>query len=404
MSTPAEAGVEFLERLLALSERSPDRTRPASMAPDYDGLRSAESLSRFDGQMRTAERAGAVSIRNGKRERRHLIERITVTNAEALARHLGRDPASSTARQARSVLEPIVAGAPGWVGNILDQIEERWARREAAFRIQPGDTILAQEFLRLLMAISRDEARGLDARTFSLRATGDTKAFDRNASRIAAAAAPHPGESPTNFEAIWQRLGLERFAHPVHLRGPLLVQDQERILVDARVRPFASVHPELLTGLRLTAQPSFLLTIENFASFNRYVREIEDGSLVIYTGGFPSKAILDAIGALLKLLDDTVPYFHWGDIDPGGVRIFRFLEENAARRPLPHMMERQLADARGKPAEADPSLASIARSDSDLAALAEWLSRGPDVKYLEQEALDPSSPITGIPVPSAASL
>nr|WP_283809570.1 hypothetical protein [Bradyrhizobium manausense] len=30
------------------------------------------------------------------------------------------------------------------------------------------------------------------------------------------------------------------------------------------------------------------MTVENYASFNRQVREIEDGSLVMYTGGFPT--------------------------------------------------------------------------------------------------------------------
>jgi hypothetical protein len=35
----------------------------------------------------------------------------------------------------------------------------------------------------------------------------------------------------------------------------------------------------------LIEAPTAILTIENYASFNRQVREIEDGSLVVYTGG-----------------------------------------------------------------------------------------------------------------------
>lgn len=87
-----------------------------------------------------------------------------------------------------------------------------------------------------------------------------------------------------------------------------------------------------------------------------------------------------------------VPFLHWGDVDAGGVRIFRFLEENLPRGPRPHLMTRELAEKSGQPADADPSLASIARSNSALSELADWLAFGTDVHHLEQEALEPTSP------------
>ena len=97
MNSHVDPGVAFLTRLLALSEATPDRTRPASLAPDYDQLRTAEAISRFETQIRTAQRSGAVSIRNGKRERRHLIERVTVQD-------LRRWPVTLAESQPRSLL------------------------------------------------------------------------------------------------------------------------------------------------------------------------------------------------------------------------------------------------------------------------------------------------------------
>ena len=392
MSVSNEPGIELLGRLLSLSERSPDRMRPASIAPDYGELRTADAVSRFQAQMAAAERAGAVSIRKGKRERQHLIERITVCNVAALAQHLGRKPADVSAKIARNELDPLIAAAASWLIPVLDEIENRWSRSEPAFRLQPGETELAREFLALLAAISNDQARDLDARTFSLKATGDTKAFDRQATRIATVMAAQLGEPRSNAAAVWKHIGLERFAHPIHLRGTVVVQDQDRVLVDGGAKPFASMHPELLRNLNPLRQPSFLLTIENFASFNRYVREIEDSGLIIYTGGFPSAGLLDVLKSLLGMLGETVPFLHWGDIDPGGVRIFRFLEENLPRKPQPHLMDRSIAEARGKPASRDVSLNSLGRSDSAVASLAEWLAQGNDIRHLEQEALDPMSP------------
>jgi hypothetical protein len=50
-----------------------------------------------------------------------------------------------------------------------------------------------------------------------------------------------------------------------------------------------------------------------------------------------------------------------------------------------------MAEKSGQPADADPGLASIARSDSAVRDLAEWLAFGSDVRHLEQEALDPAT-------------
>lgn len=77
-------------------------------------------------------------------------------------------------------------------------------------------------------------------------------------------------------------------------------------------------------------------------------------------------------------------------MDGGGVRIFRYLEENLPRGPRRHLMTKELAEKSGQPADADPSLASIARSDSAVRELAQWLAFGCGVRHLEQEAIDPS--------------
>jgi len=392
VSGDTDPAVALLTRLLSLSERKPNRTRPASLSPDYEKLGTASARSRFQDQIAAAERSGAVSARNGKRERRHLVERITVKDPVALARHLGRVPSSASASVSRQKLDAAIQGEAPWLKSVLDDIESRWSRGEAAFRLGPGEIGPALEFLTLLAAISKDHARKLDARTFSLKVTGDTKAFDRHSTRIAAVMAAQLGDRDLAPNLVWARIGLERFSHPVYLRGPVVAADSRGVLVDGRTRPFASVHAELLPLLRLSGSPSYILTIENYASFNRHVREIEDGGLVIYTGGFASVGVIEILKWLLTNLDCAIRFFHWGDVDPGGLRIFRYLEEALPRPPHPHLMERSLATARGKPATVDPTLIAISKSDSAIANLAAWLAGGDDVRHLEQEAVDPATP------------
>jgi hypothetical protein len=290
---------------------------------------------------------------------------------------------------------PIAAFGEPWVASVVGEMVRRWARGDSAYRISSSTVDAAKEFIALLAAISKDRARGLDARTFSLKVTGDTKAFDRHASRISEVLAAQRGETGLSADLIWKAIGLERFSHPIHLRGGVLIENGDRTTVDGRGLPFASVHPEMLPRLRLCAEPTSLLTIENYASFNRYVREVEDGSLVVYTGGFPSAGVMELLKLLLTKVAPDVPFFHWGDVDAGGLRIFRYLEETLARAPTPHLMTRALAEAHGSPAARDAGLGTIAKSGSAVAELAEWLAIGERVMHLEQEALDPQSPFEG---------
>jgi hypothetical protein len=391
--TREDPATVFLERLLALTERNPDRSRPASAAPNYDELHTADLMGRFRERMVAAERVGAVELRNGKRERQHLIERVTVKDWLALARHLGRAPAHVIADQAKTALLPAASKGEPWVISVLDGMTARWARGEAAFRLPSTAIDLASEFIAFLAAISKDQARGLDGRTFSLKTTGDTKAFDRHAGRIVAVLSAQFGEPGMAADLVWNRIGLERFSHPVHVKGCVIAEDTEGILVHGRGMPFASFHPEMLHLLKLCGQPTALLTIENYASFNRYVREIDDGALVVYTGGFASVGVVELLKSLLIMADPAVPFFHWGDIDPGGLRIFRFLEEALPRPARPHLMDRTLAETYGRPATRDPTLSSMAKTTSALAELAGWLATGEHIRHLEQEALDPSSPL-----------
>lgn len=386
-----DAGVEFLERLLERSERNPDRTRPASAAPEYDRLSTAQQVARFHDLMAATERFGAVEVQWGKRDRSHLIERVRVRDPELLARHLGRPTAPATAQRVRQELLPVAATGAPWVAILLDEMMARWARGEAAYRLTAGQADAAKEFFTLLASISRQEARGLDARTFSSKATEDTKAFDRHASRLAAVLGVQIGQPGTAADVVWAHIGLERFSHPVHLRGPVAVEGADGLLVDGRAKPFASIHPEMLSQLSVLERPTAILTIENYASFNRQVREIYDGSLVVYTGGFPAVGVVELLSKVLTSAPADVPFLHWGDVDAGGVRIFRYLEESLPRGPRPHLMTRELAEKSGQPADADPSLASIARSDSAVRELAEWLAFGSKVHHLEQEALDPAA-------------
>ena len=176
-------------------------------------------------------------------------------------------------------------------------------------------------------------------------------------------------------------LGLEKFAHPVLVAGQFAIRG-----VRAASLAYVGVAPGDVEAVEALSGAQALLTIENFASFNRHVNEAMTGrEVVAYTGGFPSRAVLRALRKLVPMFDGGV--WHWGDIDGGGVRIAQHLANEVAPGLRLHLMAAELAVARGRPAPAEPALTGVAATP-ELTSLAGFLTSA-QAHHLEQEALDP---------------
>lgn len=80
---------------------------------------------------------------------------------------------------------------------------------------------------------------------------------------------------------------------------------------------------------KITIIPSnnlkYIITVENLTTFYTFNKP---NSLIIYTGGFNSSSTIKFI----KRIKESIPngeYYHWGDIDCGGLKIFKHLKENS---------------------------------------------------------------------------
>ena len=135
-----------------------------------------------------------------------------------------------------------------------------------------------------------------------------------------------------------------------------------------------------------------MLTVENYASFNRHILEADPDrrGAIVYVGGYPSLGTQEPLGILARKLPEGVPLFHWSDIDADGTWIFRCIEKAVGRRLRPHLMSPEIAQRLGRPASARTGLRECP-GESGIAALAAYLA-GDGAKTLEQEELDPELP------------
>jgi hypothetical protein len=67
-----------------------------------------------------------------------------------------------------------------------------------------------------------------------------------------------------------------------------------------------------------------VITVENATSFCELTLLRRPDVAAIYTGGFASPTAIDLLRAI-RAADAGVPFFHWGDMDAGGLRILAHL-------------------------------------------------------------------------------
>lgn len=364
--------------------------------PDYDGFASVTAADAFLKELKSAEDSGAVRLAYGKGSRREQVARVRLESPAALYRHLGRNPAATTAREARAKIVDGLLLHEG-LHAAVEEIASVWARAKTWNGLSPSDADKLRSALVLTQAVFDGRHTGTDYRTFSRRTTGDSKTLERLEGavvRLLGRILDLPPDAKPR-EAL-RALGLEKFAPPLLISGNVDLAD-----ADLSRATYIGIPPNQADRIRFRSTPAYLLTIENYASFNRHIIEADPGrsGVTLYVGGYPSLGTQEALRMLARNLPECVPLFHWSDIDADGTWIFRVIEKAVGRSLRPHLMSAEIAERFGRPTTAKPVL-NRCSPDSGIAALVTYLA-SEGAKTLEQEELNPRLPSEATDVQSA---
>lgn len=365
---------------------------------DEDAFTSVEVRDRFTAALFAVEKTGGISVRRRRVDGAMAIGHVSLADAAALYTYAGRVPARVKADAALfAALER--RDLPSTARSVLDEIAEGWSRGVNRYRLAPHDEVGLAAALDLARALhQRAVDTGVlptDFRTFSRMAGAESKALERLSPavvRLVRRLYPEL-EIPHGLDAddLLATFGIVRTPQALTLSGPISIKGQELPKLC-----FYGVPPEQGDTLGLASPVDHVLLIENYTSFVRYAREVNEdkSALVIYTGGFPSRTHLRQIIRLGEMAD--APVYHWGDLDGGGVRIFCYLERALASRGLvllPHLMDPTLLDQHGVVREKQLRPADAPSSDSAMRTL--WKALIDTGLVLEQESLAPRRPSLG---------
>ncbi len=383
----------LLHDLLNRHEARPGAQRVLARIDDV-GFGSVREETACMARLEAAERAGGVRIVRRRVDGVERVQHIALARAEALYEHLQRAPSRQTVDDALASRRRVAAPD---VQAVLDEIAEAWRRNVSHFGLARGDAPALEKVLLLVSAL---RARGanpggpeVDYRTFSRAVVGDSKALEQlrgPTQRLLRRLSPLTAPDGWDEAEALANLGVVRLPQPFLASGPLALAG-----APTPTLTYLGVPPDQVETLTLTRNVNYVLTVENFTSFVRHSREVnaDQRALILYSGGFPSRTALRGIVRLAVAAQ--APTFHWGDIDAGGLRIFRHLEAALCKAGIalrPHLMDKGLlVHALEQPTAA--RLKAGGAAGSAIGELWDTMARDPAPRVLEQEALNPTAPV-----------
>ena len=389
----------LLEKLFNEWQGRPDRKNRTTLpitkgrAPDYFKVVLLDEREALHAGLEEAAAIGAIAIDRGKGYEAKILKRLVLIDGGKLATYMGMPLAARQAMDAKESLESVVTGDYPWIAEWVKELLDRWSRNKPINGLAPGDCQTARLLILALEAVAAGRQRNLDLRTFSTRELGNSKAMENLLSKFAVVWKKYH-TTDLCAEELAATLGLVKFPPALLLRGPVVLYLENREVDCLGIEPFIGLPPQSILGIGTDILPDYVLTIENLASFNRYAAEIIDNGLIVYTAGFPAPGIGDFLRKLDACLPENIPFYHWGDLDEGGLKIFAFVQTFLCHTLHPHLMTSDLLMRLGteKPSLRSEEVLKIAALHPVVKPLAEAILASDPPKVLEQENINPENP------------
>ncbi|MDT3700988.1 MAG: DUF2220 domain-containing protein [Thermincola sp.] len=255
---------------------------------------------------------------------------LNLEHIDAAYQAIGRKPKRDKVNEVAADLENLLPQiTQEWVKNFLnDCCKELQNKKDfpAFLPVEKGERDL---LLKAFLGLEDKKDEVLLERVFSLKYLGHSKVFQRQVKgRLTRIADQYLlGCSELTEDEILQELGIEKNAEEVLVCGAIMLIYQDKA-IDYANSPFGGVvdtkyFRQMTIGSLAAAK---IITIENKANFHYLVsRGLTGETLLIYLGGFPGPQKRNFLAGLYQFNPD-LPFYHWGDIDLGGFRIYETIK------------------------------------------------------------------------------
>lgn len=281
-----------------------------------------------------------------KHEKGNVIQKVSlnIDKAEDIYVFLDRKPRKSKESCIVELARKYMTNAEDWADEFYKQLISSVEKgKDMALYIDISDQILTENIFRCVNAISVLEEE-IPARVFSIRVLGKSKEFEKIKGRVAKIVRDFMKiEGLEQEEDILSACGVVNNPSNVFFSGPLDVLLNSGHIDFSIFKGGVGISPQTVNGMEVSAvRFKRIITIENLTSYYEFVRKSDSDSLVMYTGGYPGMVQVQFLNKLADYImkhGSGVVFYHWGDIDFGGLSIFVRLKKQVRLDVRPLMMD-----------------------------------------------------------------
>lgn len=240
-------------------------------------------------------------------------------------------------------------------GSFLEGYYDEIIRRLELGEIVKSPDMEDVDFFRCLNAVVNLK-KSLWMRVFSAAVLNDSKRLKKDYEKKVVKVlvrSPLYEEGMTDDEILSVH-GILSYAQVMEWKGPLLYKlkgGQEYIEDKAREKEYEIDTSQNQYGTVINSQTlerafpvsikgvQRIVTIENKANYEEM--KYREDTLYLFCHGFYSPKERIFLKRLMEVAEGEIQYFHWGDMDMGGIRIFRFNKKNIFPKLKPYKMDRE---------------------------------------------------------------
>lgn len=338
----------ILETLLAQAEQ-PGRkqvTRVRLHTQAYDWYYAGSIRYSVNEQMQLLEAKGWLRLHWQKFEKGNLLEAIDLVARqeviEELNALLGRTPFHDIRTRMHQLLDQQETHG-GWFDSFVFWARTQLDANKSIAPLSLQDLRESQDLLTALSAIA-DLQTPVFERSLSVSLFKNSKRLEELRGGIVYVLRMHEPDAAGYGDDEWALLHVHRINRPperVPLTGPieLLIQntsqsnrtESETYL---RLEPglsSISLPEDILRSAVIRACPAkAIITVENLTSFSELLIIRPLDVMAVHTGGFASPSLTAFLYNICNYRPG-LPFFHWGDLDAGGLRILAHLRRRLGR-------------------------------------------------------------------------
>lgn len=263
-------------------------------------------------------------------EKGNLIKGVYLIQSklDEVYRIAGRKPQLDTLGELEETLAGLDLSSPWAIAFVTDCLKE--IRDKLRYPSQlPSEQEKLHLLLDTLIGLEKKGNEEMLERIFSKRYLGNSKVFEQQVRRrIVGILRRYSQYSGLEEEDLLTEVGLVRAASEVLISGSLQLRLKEKIL---NLSPFCygvGLGNETLTQAEIDkCDWNRVISVENKATFRELLRRgIQEDTLLICLGGFAGPIKRKFLTKIWDAGKESVLYYHWGDLDYGGMQIFNHLK------------------------------------------------------------------------------